>query len=252
MIRLPTLVLLGSLAVGLASGRVPKRDYEVLGVYPHDSAAYTQGLLWDNGSLLESTGRYGKSEVRRVDLVSGKVVRAVRLPDNRFGEGLARIGNRLVVLTWESRVAYVLNPRTLGVVDSLTYWGEGWGLTSDDRVFYLSDGSDSIRVISPFNFRVERTIHVRISGEPLKLLNELEYVDGQLLANIYETNKIARIDVATGNATLIDLGALYPQGERPQKSDVMNGISRGPVPGTVLLTGKLWPKLFMVRLLPKA
>jgi glutaminyl-peptide cyclotransferase len=223
--------------------------FEVVAEWPHDSLAYTQGLVLSDGVLFESTGRYGRSDLRKVDPRSGRVIASVRLPDNRFGEGLALLDGRLYQLTWESGVGYIFDAKTLARVDSFTYAGEGWGLATDGARLFLSDGSDSLRVLSPRTFDVERVIHVRHSGSPLKKLNELEYVDGELLANVYESDWIARIDPATGEVLqLIDFAPLYPPDKRGPSTDVMNGIARAPQSGNLYVTGKLWPKLYEVRL----
>lgn len=223
--------------------------FEVLARYPHDPTAYTQGLLLSNDVLFESTGRYGQSELRRVDPRSGRVLAARRLPSDRFGEGLALLDGRLYQLTWQSGVAYTYDAATLAPRDSFRYPGEGWGLTTDGKSLIMSDGSDSLRVLSPSTFEVERVVHVRYNGAPLYQLNELEDVNGDLLANVYQSNWVLRIDPATGVVRqLLDFADLYP--ERPPGADVMNGIATAPDSGALLLTGKLWPVMFEVRLRP--
>jgi glutamine cyclotransferase len=223
--------------------------FVVTATYPHDRDAYTQGLVWADSVLYESTGRYGYSELRRVDLPSGRVLARRSLGTDRFGEGLALHGERLFQLTWESGVAYVYSAETLAPIDSFTYGGEGWGLASDGTNLLLSDGSDSIRIVSPETFRTLRVIHVRYRGEPLRRLNELEFVDGALLANVYETNYVARIDPITGEVSaVLDFGALYPN--RAPYAEVMNGIAIAPESGQLLLTGKRWPTMFQVQLRP--
>ncbi|MDQ2665721.1 MAG: glutaminyl-peptide cyclotransferase [Gemmatimonadota bacterium] len=223
--------------------------YEVTAHYPHDSTAYTQGLVWADSVLYESTGRYGYSELRRVDLRSGRVLASRRLAANRFGEGLALMKDRLFQLTWQSGVAYVYDAATLAPRDSFTYAGEGWGLATDGTSLFMSDGSDSLRILSPATFRTERVVHVRYKGSPLYKLNELEYVDGSVLANVYESNWVVRIDPATGDVReLLDFADLYA--ERPGSAEVMNGIALSPDKGQLLLTGKLWPVMFQVRLRP--
>lgn len=232
-----------------ARGETTPPPFEVIAEAPHDTGAYTQGLLWDGKSLLESTGRYGRSELRRVDLTSGRVLASVALPSNRFGEGLALVNGRLFQLTWESRVGYVYDPATLAQVDSFTYAGEGWGLATDGTSLIMSDGSDSLRFLSPTDFRTERVVRVTHEASPLSKINELEYVDGEILANVYESDWIVRIDPATGKVKeLLDFATLYPRGQRDYGTEVMNGIARGPMPDQLILTGKLWPKLFVVRL----
>jgi glutamine cyclotransferase len=172
----------------------------------------------------------------------------VPLPDNRFGEGLALLGGKLYQLTWQSGVAYVYDKATLAKLDSVRYPGEGWGLATDGRSLIMSDGSDSLRIMSP-DFLVERVVHVRYQGSPLYKLNELEYFDGDILANVYETDWVARIELQTGNVKeVLDFAELYP--DRPSTAEVMNGIAISPTRGELLLTGKHWPVLFQVRLSP--
>ena len=222
--------------------------FEVTARFPHDPDAYTQGLVRDDSVLYESTGRYGHSEVRRVDLRSGRVLASHALPTNRFGEGLALIGGTLYQLTWESEVAYTYDAATLSPSDSFHYAGEGWGLTTDGKLLVMSDGSDSLRFLEPRDFSVRRVVHVRYQGAPLYKLNELEYVNGEVLANVYESNWVLRIDPATGEVReLLDFAELYPAQSRPPGAEVMNGIAIAPDPGELLLTGKLWPTVFRVR-----
>ena len=166
--------------------------------WPHDTQAYTQGLLVTDGRLIESTGIVGKSDVREVDLATGKVQRAQKLPRQHFGEGIALVGDRLYQVTWRAGQGYVYDARTLAPVDSFDYSGEGWGLTSDGQVLYLSDGTSYIKVLDPATKRVERTIAVAEGNNRVHALNELEWIDGELWANVYQTDWIARIDPATG------------------------------------------------------
>jgi glutamine cyclotransferase len=221
--------------------------YEVTARYPHDSSAYTQGLIYADSVLFESTGLNGRSDVRRVDLRSGRVLASRPLSADRFGEGLALLKGRLYQLTWKAGVAYTYDAATLAPRDSFNYSGEGWGLATDGTSLIMSDGSDSLRVLSPETFKVQRVVHVRYNGAPLYQLNELEYVNGELLANVYESNWVLRIDPATGNVReAIDFVDLYP--DRSPSAEVMNGIALAPDGKQLLLTGKLWPVLFQVRL----
>ncbi len=222
-------------------------SYQVTGRFPHDPTAYTQGLVWADGALFESTGLYGHSELRRVDLRSGRVLASRPLTADRFGEGLALLNGRLYQLTWKEGVAYTYDAATLAPRDSFHYAGQGWGLATDGTSLIMSDGSDSLRVLSPATFQVQRVVHVRYNGAPLYQLNELEYVNGEVLANVYESNWVMRIDPATGIVRqAIDFADLYP--ERPATAEVMNGIALAPDGRQLLLTGKLWPVLFQVRL----
>ena len=242
-------VLLTFAVVACGGERRAPEPFEVTGQYPHDSAAYTQGLFWADSVLFESTGKYGRSEVRRVDLTTGRVLARHALPSDRFGEGLALIGGRLYQLTWESGIAYVYDASTLALVDSIRYPGQGWGLTTDGKQLIMSDGSDSLRFLEPSTFRVERVVHVRYNDQPIQKLNELEWVAGEVLANVYESNWIVRIDPQTGTVReTIDFEDLYPK--RASYAEVMNGVSLAPDGKRLLLTGKMWPVLFEVRLKP--
>lgn len=223
--------------------------FEVVATFPHDTGAYTQGLIWADSVLYESTGRYGDSEVRIVELATGRVLRTTPLASNRFGEGLALLNSKLYQLTWEAGVGYVYDATTLAPLDSFTYKGEGWGLTTDGRSLIMSDGSDSLRWITPGTWATEKVVRVRYQDSPLSKLNELEFIDGEVWANVYESDWVVRIDPATGVVReMLDFAALWPRGQRPYGADVMNGIARAPAPGQLLLTGKLWPSMYSVRL----
>lgn len=218
--------------------------------WPHDTAAYTQGLVFYRGRLLESTGRLGLSDVREVDVTTGSARRRVALPLTEFGEGIAAVGNRLYQLTWRGGRGHVYDANTLSPVDSFTYAGEGWGLASDGRVLYMSDGSSRIRVVDPRGFRELRTIQVREADSTVWMLNELEWVRGELWANVYQTDLIARIAPATGRVVgWIDLRNLLTSAEREvvaRRGGVANGIAFDSAGDRVYVTGKLWPRLFQV------
>jgi len=222
-------------------------DFEITATYAHDATAYTQGLLTADSVLYESTGRYGVSDVRRVHIRTGEVLARTPIAANQFGEGLAMHAGKLYQLTWKAGAAYVYAPETLAPLDSFRYTGEGWGLASDASRLYMSDGSDSIRVLVPETFAVERVIRVRYRGAPLLRLNELEVFAGMLLANVYESNWIAQIEIGSGEVLrMLNFSDLYPR--RPPRADVMNGIAVTPDGTQLLLTGKLWPTMFQVRL----
>ncbi len=240
-------ILCGGTAACRAADRQAAPAYDVIATYPHDPAAYTQGLVRTDSILFESTGLYGRSDIRRVDLRSGRVLASRPLPANRFGEGLALLNGRLYQLTWKEGVAYTYDAATLAPRDSFTYRGEGWGLATDGTSLIMSDGSDSLRFIAPSTFSTEHVIHVKYNGAPMQLLNELEYVNNELLANVYQSNWVLRIDPATGNVRqTLDFADLYR--DRAASADVMNGIAVSPDGKQLLLTGKLWPRLFQVRL----
>ena len=222
--------------------------------WPHDTMAYTQGLLLHDGRLLESTGVEGRSDVREVDRVSGRVIRRTNLGGAEFGEGIATVGDRLYQLTWKSGRGRVYDARTLAPLDSFSYEGEGWGLASDGTVLFLSDGTSRLRVIEPDGFRVRRTIRVTEAGKPVYMLNELEWVRGELWANVYETDFIARIDPITGHVLgWVDLGQLLSQREKSHisaRGGVANGIAFDSTTGRVLVTGKYWPFLAQLDSVP--
>ncbi|MFP3939692.1 MAG: glutaminyl-peptide cyclotransferase [Thermoanaerobaculia bacterium] len=221
----------------------------VLETYPHDPEAFTQGLLFHEGVLYESTGRYGRSELRRVDPESGRVLAFRRLPGSFFGEGLARIGDRLVQLTWRSGVALVWDVESFERRGELSYSGEGWGLAGAGDRLVMSDGSSRLTFRDPETFAELGDVRVTLRGRPLEHLNELEVVDGEIWANVWGTDLVVRIDPdsgeATGVADLSELRALLPP-EEAQGIDVLNGIAWWPERRAFLLTGKLWPRAFLV------
>lgn len=218
--------------------------------WPHDTSAYTQGLLIYRGQLMESTGRLGQSQVRTLDLTTSKVDREVSLPATEFGEGIAAVGNRIYQLTWRGGRGHIYDAATLSPIDSFTYTGEGWGLASDGRVLYMSDGTSRIRVEDPKGFRELRTIHVLEGDSAVWMLNELEWVRGELWANVYQTDLIARIDPATGRVVgWVDVGNLLSPAERrdvANRGGVANGIAFDSVKSQLITTGKLWPRLFQI------
>lgn len=239
--------LAGLLSVVVPSGGAADADFEVTATFPHDPSSYTQGLVWSEGVLYESAGRYANSDLRRVDLATGGIQAQQKLGSDRFAEGLALVGGKLYQLTWKEEVAYVYDAATLAPLDSFKYAGEGWGLATDGAVLWMSDGSDSLRAIDPVTFTTQRVVKVRLNGMPLIRINEMEWDDGTLLANVYETDQIVRIDPASGTVLrTYDFEGLYP--DRPPEADVMNGIAHSPVAGEFLVTGKYWPTMYRVRL----
>ena len=244
---------------GNATASIPRVPYSpatprlvprVVRRWPHDTTAYTQGLLVHAGRLLESTGLRGRSSVRELELESGAVLRRADLPKDEFGEGIAVLGERLYQVTWKSKRGFVYDARTFAPIDSFTYEGEGWGLASDGERLYLSDGTSKIRVIDPDGFRVVRTIQAMEAEQPVHMLNELEWVNGELWANVYETGLVARIDPARGRVVgYVDLRRLLPADEAKRldaRGGVTNGIAYDSTTGRLLVTGKYWPFLFQL------
>lgn len=224
--------------------------FEVVNTYPHDSDAFTQGLEFVDGQLYESTGLEGKSTVRKVNFQTGKVEQSVALKDpEQFGEGITIVNDEIYQLTWQHKRGYVYDRKTFQVKREFRYGGEGWGLTHDDKRLIMSNGTDELWFREPGTFRHLGDVKVRLDGEPLDRLNELEYIDGEVLANIWETDWIARIDPKTGKVTgKIDLSALWPAERRPDNAAVLNGIAYEREKKRLFVTGKLWPKLYEIRL----
>lgn len=228
---------------------VPTASYDIVASYPHDPAAFTQGLDWHEGTLYESTGINGQSSLREVDLASGEVRRRIAIPSEHFGEGMTIVGDRVVLLTWRSHVGFVYGLADFGLQREFPYEGEGWGLTHDGQALIMSDGTHRIRFLDPETFATTRCIGVYDSARPLVNLNELEYVRGEIWANVWQTDRIARIDPASG-ALLgwLDLTGLLPAEERTPLADVLNGIAYDPEADRLFVTGKRWPKLYEIRL----
>jgi len=239
------------LPLHLAAGAdVERRLAEVVAVYPHDPAAFTQGLLLaDDDTLIESTGLYGQSSLREVELASGRVLRRLELPPDLFAEGVALVGERLWQLTWREQLALQYDAAEWRMVDSVRYEGEGWGLCHDGRRLVMSDGSSRLTFRDPETFAVVGGVNVRLGGAGVEVagLNELECVSGAVYANVWQTDEIVRIDAATGAVeALVDASGLLTARERAA-ADVLNGIAYRAAGNTFLVTGKLWPWLFEVR-----
>lgn len=245
------------LAAGAAApawaGAPPQYGYDVVKVYPHDPGAFTQGLLWRDGFLYESTGLHGRSSVRKVTLETG-VPEQERLIDSRhFGEGVVDWKDRLITLTWQDQMGFIFDLATFERIGEFSYPGEGWGLTRDETRIIMSDGASALRFLDPETLKETGRIQVTDDGKPVDNLNELEWVKGEVLANIWQTDRIARIDPKTGHVTgWIDLsGLLGPDDRAGRQVDVLNGIAYDAASDRLFVTGKLWPKLFEIRLTPK-
>ncbi|RZJ13479.1 MAG: glutaminyl-peptide cyclotransferase [Rubrivivax sp.] len=226
----------------------PVYGYKVVKSYPHDSDAFTQGLFFHDGFLFEGTGLRGRSSIRKVELATGKVVQQVDLPPDIFGEGITRWGDRIIGLTWQEGIAFVLDLKTFKLWRKFNYSGEGWGLTHNDRELIMSDGTPELRFLDPQTFKELRRVRVTAAGRPIGQLNELEWVEGEIYANIWQTDRIARIDPRTGEVRgWIDLAGI--RGPRGGGSDdVLNGIAYDGKAKRLFVTGKLWAKLFEIEL----
>jgi glutaminyl-peptide cyclotransferase len=229
--------------------------YRIVHTYPHDKTSFTQGLIYRDGFLYESAGDYDKSNVRKVDLVTGKVLQQQKLSDPKmFGEGLTDWQGSLLQLTWQHGQGFVYDQKTLSFQRSFRYSGEGWGLTHDDKRLILSDGvgASGLRFFDPSTFIETGKVVVKDNGIPVERLNELEFVNGEVFANVWQTNRIARINPATGVVTgWIDLRGLLKFNDVSNPNAVLNGIAYDAAGKRLFVTGKLWPKLFEIRLVPK-
>jgi glutaminyl-peptide cyclotransferase len=240
-----------SLALLAVTPAIAQDTYQVIHTYPHDSQAFTQGLIYLDGHLYESTGLEGHSSLRMEDLDTGRILQFQDVP-KYFAEGLTNWGSTLVQLTWQSHVALVYDRFSFHLLRTLPYTGEGWGLTQDGHSLILSDGTATLRFLDPATFRVLRRITVRDHGNPVTQLNELEFIHGQIYANIWYSNRIARISPATGKVLgFIDLTGLLPASERSDPGAVLNGIAYDAEHDRLFVTGKLWPKLFEIKIIPE-
>lgn len=250
MLRILLLMML--LGSALAQAGVPVHDYRVLDRIPHRPHAFTQGLLVHEGELFEGTGRYGQSTLSRISLEDGSLLQSHSLSSRYFGEGIAVAGERLYQLTWRANTVFVYDPETLEVVDTHYHPGEGWGLTWDGEQLILSDGSATLQFIDPGNFRVLRRVEVRQEGEPVTRLNELEYIRGEVWANVWRSDRIVRIDPQTGTVNaVVDLGGLQERTQTSESGAVLNGIAWDERRERLFVTGKLWSDLFEIELLPR-
>ena len=231
-----------------AGANLPVYRYAVVRTFPHDRDAFTQGLQFLDGFLYEGTGLNGRSSIRKVKLETGEVVQRRDVPAQYFGEGIVVWQSELFELTWQSGVAFIYDRATFAPRRSVKYQGEGWGLTHDGASLIMSDGSDSLRFLDPATFDERRRLKVTAAGVPLRALNELEYVKGEIFANVWQTDYIARIDPKTGRVTgWVDLQGLLPARDRAS-TDVLNGIAYDAAGDRLFITGKLWPRLFEITL----
>ena len=247
-------VLAWSLAGATVSNAAPVYGYRVIHTYPHDKTAFTEGLFWRDGYLYESTGLEGRSFIRKVALNTGHSVQSRTVPSQYFGEGIVAWKDRLIELTWQSHVGFVYNLKTLEPISSFPYPGEGWALTHDDKRLIMSDGTSQLRFLDPDSLNEIARVTVTDEGRPVADINELEYVRGEVLANIWHTNRIARIDPADGHVKgWIDLsGLLKPTEISDPREGVLNGIAYDAKDDRLFVTGKLWPKLFEIKIVRRS
>ena len=239
----------GPSSAGRKQVALPVYGYRVVNVYPHDRQAFTQGLIWCDGFLYEGTGLNGASSLRKVRLETGRVVQQHSLDRQYFGEGITEWGGRLLQLTWKSNLGFIYDRSSLKVRGTFHYPGEGWGLTHDRDRLIMSDGTATLRFLDPNTLRETGRLNVQSGGAPLADLNELEFVRGEIFANVYRADWIARLSPQTGAVTgWIDLRGLLPEADRRIPVDVLNGIAYDAGGNRLFVTGKLWPKLFEIEL----
>jgi glutamine cyclotransferase len=254
------LLLMGTIGFGAAQRRAasppgapaPTFGYQVVRSYPHDRGAFTQGLIFRNGVFYEGTGLNGRSGIRKVKLDTGEVLQAKPLGAQYFGEGITDWKGSLIQITWQTEIGFVYDMASFEQTKTWSYTGEGWGLTHDDTRIIMSDGSSSLRFLDPATLKETGRLVVRDANGPVERLNELEYVKGEILANVWQTERIARISPKDGQVTgWIDLSGLLSPAERAG-TDVLNGIAYDAAGDRLFVTGKLWPRIFEITLAPRA
>jgi glutaminyl-peptide cyclotransferase len=231
----------------------PVYGYRVIHTYPHDPAAFTQGLEYRGGFLYEGTGLNGQSTLRKVELSTGKVLQEIHIDPQYFGEGISVFNQRILELTWQSHRGFIYDRTTFQLQRTFDYPGEGWGLTNDGQQMFMSDGTAEIRVWNPATLQETRRFTVHDGATPIAELNELEYVRGEIYANVWQTDRIARISPKDGTVMgWIDLSDLLPAADIAAGANVLNGIAYDAVSDRLFVTGKLWPKLFEIQLVRKS
>ena len=244
--------IIGQLSRPAATRRPREYTFKIVNAFPHDPDAFTQGLVYRDGFLYEGTGLNGRSQLRKVRLDTGEVVQHADLGGEFFGEGIAIVKNKIFQLTWQSHVGFVYKLSDFKLVCQFSYPGEGWGLTSNSNEIFMSDGSAQIRVLDAATLKEKRRFTVRDGDAPIEQLNELEYVEGEIFANVWQTDRIARISPVSGKVVgWIDLTGLLSPVFRRREDAVLNGIAYDSTHKRLFVTGKLWPKIFEIQLVPK-
>ena len=226
-------------------------SYKILHIYPHDLNAYTEGLAFDNGILYEGTGLYGNSSIRKINLETGKLLQMIDLPPYYFGEGITIYGDTVIQITWRSHTGLIYDKESLALVKEFTFTTEGWGITHDGEKLIMSDGTSTLYFLDPITFKEMGSIQVTYSGKQILGLNELEYIEGEIYANIWLSDYIARIDSMTGNVIgWVNLEDLLDPNEYQRNSDTLNGIAFNKDTSSLLVTGKCWPHIFEITIIP--
>jgi glutaminyl-peptide cyclotransferase len=250
--RMAFIVLVLGIGLSCAAQPVPTYAFKVVNTFPHDTGAFTQGLIYEGGILYEGTGLYGESSIREVDLATGKVTQVYNLPAQYYGEGITMFKDRIIQLTLESNKGFVYDKDSFRLLQEFSYPTQGWGITHDGSRLIMSDGTSTLYMVDPVSFQVAGRIEVSDRGVPVSLINELEYVDGKIYANIWRTDNIAVIDPQSGHVTAwIDLSGLLNKDDYGSHTDVLNGIAYDAGSGRLFVTGKLWPKLFEIKIVPR-
>lgn len=232
--------------------KAPISDIKVINIFPHDPDAFTQGLVYHQGYLYESTGRNGKSSLRKVDIKTGKIIKIINLAQEYFGEGITILGNNIYQLTWQNKTGFVYSLKEFKKVSTFSYEGEGWGITTDGQYLFMSDGSAVISCIDPLTFTVHRKIIVHDGQQQIGNLNELEFIKGEIWANIFQKDLIVRISPVTGKVLgWVDLSLLYSLIPQHKNIDVLNGIAYDHNRDRIFVTGKLWPQIFEIKVVIK-
>lgn len=248
----PVMALLWSGWALAQAGHAPILGFEVVRSYPHDVGAFTEGLFFKDGVLFESTGLKGRSDIRKVELETGKVLQRRALDARYFGEGIIDWDGRLIELTWQDGIGFIYDLKTFAPLSSFRYEGEGWALTRNDRQIIMSDGTDEIRFLDPATLKETGRISVSDVGGSVPQINELEWVEGEIWANIWQSNYIARIDPVSGRVIAwIDMSGLLSDADRRGGEDVLNGIAYDAVGKRLFVTGKFWPKLYEIRVVER-
>lgn len=252
------LVITGALFINLSSNLepsdnskvIPLYTYKVINTYPHDRSAFTQGLVFEDGVLYEGTGLQGYSTLRRVKLETGEILQICELPPQFFGEGVTIYGNKIIQLTWQSNIGFVYDKYSFKLLQEFNYPDEGWGITHDGKHLIMSDGTETLHFLDPETFEEVSQIEVSANDIPITRINELEYIQGEIYANIWKAERIARIDPLTGQVIgWIDLKGILSPEDHSEKVDVLNGIAYDVKNNRLFVTGKFWPKLFEIELI---
>ena len=233
------------------SQEIPVYSYKIINSYPHDTDAFTQGLVFDNGKLYESTGYHNRSTLRKVDIETGETIKVHKLNGRYFAEGIAIINNKIIQLTWKSKKGFVYNKNTFDQIKSFTYQTQGWGITYDGRYLIMSDGSANLYFLDPDTYERVGKLEVYDDKGPVSKLNELEFINGEIYANVWGSYRIARINPTTGSVSAwIDLTGILSDEDKTNREGVLNGIAYDKDNGRLFVTGKLWPKLFEIKIIP--